>query len=146
LSRKIHNIHVRITEEEYNFLKRMNISKSMLVREAIHNKMKELPENLRKRKQELLKEINEIDEKLKLLEKKEKERNQIYHDIALRYLEREKNNPYLSEEQQREWLRTMAEKKELSLEKLEKYIKEMQEQGMSKERYKRGGNCSLKIQ
>jgi len=62
--RKSYDFHVRITEEEYLFLKDMDINKSRLVHDAIYRKMQELPENLKRKKEKLLKELEEINEKL----------------------------------------------------------------------------------
>ena len=77
--RKSYDFHVRITEEEYTFLKNMNINKSKLVRDAIYRKMQELPEVLEKRREELLRELRIVEEKLENINAK--------NDSEIKYLD-----------------------------------------------------------
>jgi len=75
-------IHARISKEEYIFLKSIGVNKSQLIRDAIHKLMDELPENLKRRKEELLKEIKKIDKKLESVETRKGEEKKYLNVIA----------------------------------------------------------------
>lgn len=76
------DLHARVTEEEHLFLKNMDINKSRLVRNAIRQKMQELPINLERRKEELLEEIKMIDIKLDNLSKKQVKNQNVLNSIV----------------------------------------------------------------
>jgi len=71
LAKVYFDFHVRLSEEEHDFLRKSGINKSKLVHDAIKEEMDKLPENLRERKERCLREIEEIKARLeKLSEKK----------------------------------------------------------------------------
>jgi len=80
----------------------MKINKSELVREAIQNEMNELPENLEKRKNELLMEIEEINKKLENLSKRIAEKNDYLDVIANEFQQFHRENH--GDEQNIRWL------------------------------------------
>ena len=71
MAKSYRDFHVRISEEEDDFLKKSGINKSKLVHKAIKDEMDKLPENLKKRKETYEREIEKINKSLeKLSEKK----------------------------------------------------------------------------
>ena len=74
---KTKEIHVRISDEQKEFLKTIDINVSELVRDAIYNLMLELPDELMEQKKQHQKQIEEIDHKLAELKKKKDGRSAV---------------------------------------------------------------------
>jgi len=107
--RKSYDFHVRITEEQHLFLKNMGINKSKLVQDAIYRKMQEIPENLKKRKDEILKELEEINEKLENIKARNTE-EEYYLDAIAREFQQFHREKY-GDTQNIRWLEDRYKKK-----------------------------------
>ncbi|HEC87960.1 MAG TPA: hypothetical protein ENI52_01435 [Thermoplasmata archaeon] len=85
--KKEKEIHIRLTTEQYRLLKALIPNVSSFIRQKIEEELQDkLPERLKKRKEELKQELEEIEEKLALLQqqyKKEREQHleKIYQDF-----------------------------------------------------------------